>query len=61
MIGTHCPQRIYEVWSGFKETEVKAIANWICDILDDIKHPAVIERVKAQAAELRARSPVYGT
>jgi glycine hydroxymethyltransferase len=45
---------------GFKETEVKAIAHWICDILDDINNPAVIERVKAQAAELCARFPVYG-
>ena len=45
---------------GFKEPEVKAVANWICDILDDINNPAVIERVKAQAAELCARFPVYG-
>ncbi len=45
---------------GFKEPEVEAIANWISDILDDINNPAVIERVKAQAAELCARFPVYG-
>jgi glycine hydroxymethyltransferase len=45
---------------GFKEPEVKAVASWICDILDDINNPAVIERVKAQAAELCARFPVYG-
>ena len=45
---------------GFKEPEVKAVANWICDILDDINNPAVIARVKAQAAELCARFPVYG-
>ena len=45
---------------GFKEAEMESIANWICDILDDIKNPAVIERVKAQAAELCARFPVYG-
>ncbi|HCK80141.1 MAG TPA: serine hydroxymethyltransferase, partial [Candidatus Competibacteraceae bacterium] len=45
---------------GFKEAEMESIANWICDILDDIKNPAVIERVKAQAAGLCARFPVYG-
>ncbi len=45
---------------GFKEPEVKAVAHWICDILDDINNPAVIARVKAQAAELCARFPVYG-
>jgi glycine hydroxymethyltransferase len=45
---------------GFKEPEVKAVASWICDILDDINNPAVIEQVKAQAAELCARFPVYG-
>jgi glycine hydroxymethyltransferase len=45
---------------GFKEAEVEAVAHWMCDILDDIKNPAVIERVKAQAAALCARFPVYG-
>ncbi len=45
---------------GFKEAEVKTVAQWICDILDDMKNPAVIERVKGQVAELCARFPVYG-
>lgn len=45
---------------GFKEAEVKTVAHWICDILDDMKNPAVIERVKGQVAELCARFPVYG-
>jgi glycine hydroxymethyltransferase len=45
---------------GFKEPEVEAVANWVSDILDDINNPAVIARVKAQAAELCARFPVYG-
>ena len=45
---------------GFQEPEVEAVANWISDILDDINNPAVIARVKAQAAELCARFPVYG-
>ncbi|MBK8181993.1 MAG: serine hydroxymethyltransferase [Candidatus Competibacteraceae bacterium] len=45
---------------GFKEAEVQAVAHWMCDILDDIKNPAVIERVKAQVTALCARFPVYG-
>jgi glycine hydroxymethyltransferase len=45
---------------GFQEAEVKTVAHWMCDILDDLKNPAVIERVKTQAAELCGRFPVYG-
>ncbi|HJU49698.1 MAG TPA: serine hydroxymethyltransferase [Pseudogulbenkiania sp.] len=44
---------------GFKEAEVERVAGWICDILDDIDNPAVIERVKHQVAELCAAFPVY--
>nr|WP_294864845.1 serine hydroxymethyltransferase [uncultured Pseudogulbenkiania sp.] len=44
---------------GFKEAEVERVAGWICDILDDIENPAVIERVKHQVAELCAAFPVY--
>ncbi|WP_024302109.1 serine hydroxymethyltransferase [Pseudogulbenkiania sp. MAI-1] len=44
---------------GFKEAEVERVAGWICDILDDIENPAVIERVRHQVAELCAAFPVY--
>lgn len=44
---------------GFKEAEAKELTGWICDILDDAKNPAVIERVKGQVLALCARFPVY--
>ncbi|KAA3655546.1 MAG: serine hydroxymethyltransferase [Proteobacteria bacterium] len=45
---------------GFGLAEVTALAGWICDILDDIDNPAVIDTVRAKVAELCARHPVYG-
>jgi glycine hydroxymethyltransferase len=45
---------------GFKETEVRDLAGWICDILDDLDNEAVSARVKSQVLELCARFPVYG-
>ncbi|TVO57074.1 serine hydroxymethyltransferase [Denitromonas halophila] len=45
---------------GFGITEVSALAGWICDILDDIDNPAVIDAVRAKVAEVCARFPVYG-
>ncbi|EKM94644.1 serine hydroxymethyltransferase, partial [Stutzerimonas degradans] len=44
---------------GFGEGECRELAGWICDILDDIDNPAVIERVKAQVTDLCATFPVY--
>ena len=44
---------------GFKEEEVAQLANWICDILDDISNDDTIARVKGQVQEICARSPVY--
>lgn len=44
---------------GFKEDEVEQVADWICDILDDINNHKVIERVKKEVADLCARFPVY--
>ncbi|MFC3627155.1 serine hydroxymethyltransferase [Vogesella amnigena] len=44
---------------GFKETEARQVAHWVCDILDDIENPEVSARVKRQAAELCAAFPVY--
>ena len=45
---------------GFKETEARQVGNWICDILDDIDNPAVIERVKGEVLDLCRQFPVYG-
>jgi glycine hydroxymethyltransferase len=45
---------------GLKEPEVRDLAGWICDILDDIDNEAIGERVRTQVLELCARFPVYG-
>ncbi len=44
---------------GFAEKEAELIANWICDILDDINNITVIERVKQQVLVLCSQFPVY--
>jgi len=44
---------------GFKEAESTQVANWICDILDDLENEETISRVKAEASELCRRFPVY--
>ncbi|MFP1826506.1 serine hydroxymethyltransferase [Lonsdalea quercina] len=44
---------------GFKEAEVRELAGWICDVLDNIIDEAVIERTKQKVLELCARFPVY--
>ncbi|MBS7661840.1 serine hydroxymethyltransferase [Pseudomonas lalucatii] len=44
---------------GFKEGECRELAGWICDILDDLDNPGVIERVRGQVASLCASFPVY--
>ena len=49
---------------GFKEADVRALAGWICDVLDTIidngRDTATIERVKRQVLEICGRFPVYG-
>ena len=45
---------------GFKERECRELTGWMCDILDDLHHEAVIDRVRGQVAELCVRFPVYG-
>ena len=44
---------------GFKEAEVRELAGWIVDVLDNINDESVIERVKKQVLEICARFPVY--
>jgi glycine hydroxymethyltransferase len=45
---------------GFGKDEVTALAGWICDILDDIANPVVIDSVREKVSALCARFPVYG-
>jgi glycine hydroxymethyltransferase len=44
---------------GFKEKESIMIANWICDIIDNLGKPAVEKKVKAEVLKLCKRFPVY--
>lgn len=44
---------------GFKEKECELVANWICDILNDLKNPTLIERIRQDVLALCARFPVY--
>ncbi len=44
---------------GFREAEVRELAGWICDILDNINDQGVSERVKKQVLDICARFPVY--
>ncbi|MGH8469972.1 MAG: serine hydroxymethyltransferase [Gammaproteobacteria bacterium] len=45
---------------GFKQVECTQVANWICEIIENIKSKAVIERIKGEVTELCRRFPVYG-
>jgi glycine hydroxymethyltransferase len=44
---------------GFAEAEVRELAGWMCDILDDVESQAVIERVRSQVLDICRRFPVY--
>jgi len=45
---------------GMGEDEARELAAWMCDVLDDIENPAVIETVRARVLALCRRFPVYG-
>lgn len=45
---------------GFKEKECEQVANWICDILDDLQNGGQIELIRSKVLELCQRFPVYG-
>lgn len=45
---------------GFKEAEIKELAGWICDILDNMGDESVIATVREKVKALCARFPVYG-
>lgn len=44
---------------GFNEAESRDLANWICDILENMGDDDVIATVKANVAEICQRLPVY--
>lgn len=45
---------------GLKETEMRELTHWICDILDDVNNETLIEQVKQKVIALCKRFPVYG-
>ncbi|MBC8948360.1 MULTISPECIES: serine hydroxymethyltransferase [Xenorhabdus] len=44
---------------GFKETESRELAGWMCDVLDNINDEATIESVKQKVLDICAKYPVY--
>jgi glycine hydroxymethyltransferase len=45
---------------GFGEAEVRELAGWMCDVMDDVSNQATIDRVREQVLSICARFPVYG-
>lgn len=45
---------------GFKEAEVRDIAHWMCDVMDNLEDESVITAVREKVSALCARFPVYG-
>lgn len=44
---------------GFKEQECEQVANWLCDVLDDLQDTSKTEAVKQNVLQLCQRFPVY--
>jgi len=44
---------------GFKEAEVTEVANWMCDVMENMHDDAVIAAVRKKVTALCARFPVY--
>ncbi|MGR9085458.1 MAG: serine hydroxymethyltransferase [Gammaproteobacteria bacterium] len=45
---------------GFKEEQVKEVAHWMCDVMENIDDENVIAAVREKVAKLCAQFPVYG-
>jgi glycine hydroxymethyltransferase len=45
---------------GFRETEVRQVADWIAEVLDAGGADSVVARVREQVTALCRRFPVYG-
>jgi glycine hydroxymethyltransferase len=44
---------------GFKEADCVTLADWICDVIDDLDNEVVIARVRDDVAQLCKHYPVY--
>ncbi len=45
---------------GFGEAEVRELAAWMCDIMDDLDNQETIDRVRGKVLNICQRFPVYG-
>ena len=45
---------------GFAEAEVRELAGWMCDIMDDVENRRTIDRVRGKVVDICQRFPVYG-
>ena len=45
---------------GFKEAEVIDVANWMCDVMENMNNDKVIAEVREKVTALCQRFPVYG-
>ncbi len=44
---------------GFKEDEMREVAHWMCDVMDNLEDETVIAAVREKVTTLCARFPVY--
>jgi len=44
---------------GFTEADCVTLADWICDVIDDLENESVVERVRDDAMQLCRKYPVY--
>ena len=44
---------------GFGEVEIRQVAEWMCDILDQMGDESMVDNVRAQVQDLCLRFPVY--
>jgi glycine hydroxymethyltransferase len=45
---------------GFAEAEVRELAGWMCDIMDDLENQQTIDAVRGKVVDICERFPVYG-
>jgi glycine hydroxymethyltransferase len=45
---------------GFGDAEVRELAGWMCNILDDVENRHTIDQVRDKVLEVCERFPVYG-
>ncbi len=44
---------------GFDEADCKQVANWICDIMDNLGDESIVERIKGEVVVLCKSRPLY--